>query len=621
MSESNNSALPLSRTDISVLLRSAWWALGISWQTNRRIMVGVGFLVTLLSFVPAGLAIAVRGLVNAVAAVIAEEVQDSQAILMWLGVGLGISLVETVGSYAYDYLFQRLHDDLNVRITTDILEHAARLDVGQFEDPQFQDVMERARQGAASRFSTFVAKTLRVFTNVVQMVSLTIILAAIEPLVAVVLVFVAIPFLFMQWRLAKSRYQMMFRRVTKQRWNGYFVNVLTNHHWVPEVKLLDLAPLLIRKYRALMEEFRDQNKEIYGRIFSGSAFFASLSSIAFYATFVRVALRVVAGGVTIGDVAVYGGAMGRLRFSLEQAIMNITDALENTLHITNLQTFLAIEPVVGKTVGSLVPAQNRGELDIQGISFSYPGADECVLDDISLRIEPGETVALVGQNGAGKTTLVKLIARLYDPTAGRILFDGVDSRQIPESALRNRVSFVFQQFGQYEATAAENIAYGNWREMLDRPDEIEQVAKLAKVDELIEKMPKGYDTFLGRAFGEYNLSGGQWQRIAVARAFARNAPLLILDEPTSNMDAKSEYRLFMRFRELAQGRTTILISHRFSTVSIADRILVMENGRIIEQGSHNELVALGGHYANLYDLHQRQMNLAGDNKGGAHQHG
>jgi len=610
MTTSNNSEMPLSRTDISVLLSSAWWALGITWDTNRKIMFGVGLLTIMLSFVPAALAVAVRGLVNAVAVVLDGTVHDSRVMVIWLGVGLGISLVETLGNYSYDYLFQRLSDDLNVRITTNILEHAGRLDVAHFEDPQFQDVMERARQGAASRFSVFVAKTLRVFTNVVQMITLTGILAAIEPLVAVVLVMVAVPYLFMQWRLAKSRYQMGFQRITKQRWNAYFVNSLTNNQWVPEIKLLDLAPLLTRKYRALMEEFRDQNKQIFGRIFAGSAFFAGLSTIAFYGTFLRVALRVVAGGVTIGDVAVYGGAMGRLRFSLEQAIMNITDALENTLHISNLRIFLAIEPVMGKTNGSIVPTSNRGELDIRGLSFCYPGATEPVLQDISLHINPGETVALVGQNGAGKTTLVKLIARLYDPTGGAILFDGVDSRNIPETELRNRVSFVFQQFGRYEATAAENIAYGNWRELLDNPEQIERVAKLAKVDELIEKMPKGYDTFLGRTFGEYNLSGGQWQRIAVARAFARNAPLLILDEPTSNMDAKSEYRLFTRFRELAQGRTTILISHRFSTVSIADRILVMENGRITEQGSHQELIALGGHYADLYDLHQRQMNLA-----------
>lgn len=600
----------LLKTDYRDLLQTARWTLKITRETSPRILLVLTLVTILVSVVPAGLAVAVRGLVNAVADALADPSVGTRLMLIWLAVGLLFTLLETVGNYAVDYLNQRLFDELNIRITGDILEHAADLDVSQFEDPEFQDIIERARQGAASRFATFVNNGLRSITHILQMVSLTVILMLIEPWVIVVLGIVAVPYLLFQWQLSEARYKMGFHRSTNHRWTYYFVSQLTNNQSVPEVKLLGIAPFLIRQFRKIMVDFRDENKQLYGRIFTGSSLFAGISTIAFYATFVRVVLRVVQGNITIGDVAVYGGAMARLRFSLEQAITAIAAVLENALHIANLRLFLETQPALLHG-GSVTEGHGPvGALDLQNVSFGYAGTDKQVLHDINFRIEPGETVAIVGRNGAGKTTLVKLLARLYAPDSGQIHFEGVEVSDWQTRALHKRIGFVFQKFGRYEASFANNIAFGNWDVLENNREAVEAIAKQASVDELSEKMPNGYDTMLGRMFGEHNLSGGQWQRVAIARAFARNASLLILDEPTSNMDAKAEYRIFSRFRELARGCTTILISHRFSTVRIADRILVLENGRIIENGSHEQLIALGGTYAQLYDLHTRQMNQA-----------
>jgi ATP-binding cassette subfamily B protein len=283
-----------------------------------------------------------------------------------------------------------------------------------------------------------------------------------------------------------------------------------------------------------------------------------------------------------------------------------------TLYIANIIEFLETRPTETSRLGDgdagvapSLPRLSREGIELRAVGFTYPGATQPALTDISLRIAPGETIALVGENGAGKTTLVKLIARLYDPSAGTILFDGADVRGLPRDALQQRIAFVFQGFGRYEASAADNIAYGDWQTLLGDRARVRAVAQAADVDAMIAALPRGYDTLLGRTFGERELSAGQWQKIAIARAFAREADLLILDEPTSNLDARAEHALFMQFRSLAKGRTTIIVSHRFSTVSMAHRIIVLEKGRIVESGTHAELLARAGNYADLYALQQR----------------
>jgi ATP-binding cassette subfamily B protein len=354
-----------------------------------------------------------------------------------------------------------------------------------------------------------------------------------------------------------------------------------------------------------MIEIRDQNRGKYLSGFLGASAIAVATSIAFYALFARVLRGFLAGALTIGDVAVFGTVGLRLRGALETAVLSVSGALGQTLYIANLREFLSLPSRPSGPPGR-TPATTRGEIEYRGVSFTYSGADAPALVDVSLRIRAGETVALVGRNGAGKTTLVKLLGRFYEPGAGSVAFDGTDVRELAGEYLRRRIAFVFQDPVPYEATAADNIAYGDWRRLLADRERVEQVARQAGVDRLIAALPRGYDTRLGRLFSEHDLSIGEWQQLAIARALAREASVLILDEPTASLDAVAEYELFKRFRELARGRTTILISHRFSTVRMADRIIVLARGRVVETGSHEELLAGGGYYAELYAAHARQ---------------
>ena len=596
-----------SYTNIRNLWSSARWALALTWSTSPRLTMGMIGSYLIQSLVLLGFALSGRGIVNAVVNYLNQATHNFYGLFFWIGIGLIVAVLDAVSRFSLRLFKQRLEDEIDLKITTDILSHADRLELSYFENPRFQDMMERARQNTANKVSQFMNSTLSAITNLIQAVSLIGLLVLIDYLIVLLMLPVAIPYLYYQWRLSKTRYHLEYSRATKRRWGQYFLMLFTNHLSVPEVKILGLGPYFKQKFGALMREFRDQDRKLYLRSFIISVVFSVISIAAAYTVFMRVALRVTRGGLTVGDVAIFGGAAIRLRASIENAIMAFTDALEQMLYISNLIDFLNIKPRINMNDG-LTTYTGLGEITVKQATFTYPGSNKPALKDISLSIKPGETIALVGENGAGKTTLVKLIARLYDPDEGSIWLDGVNIKELSIASLYNKISFVFQAFGRYEATAGENIAYGDLQQVMGNPEKIEQIARLAHVHNMIKKMPQGYDTMLGRTFGEFTLSEGQWQQIALARAFARDALLLILDEPTSNLDARSEYEVFSRFQEIAKGRTTILISHRFSTVSMADRILVMDKGQIVEQGSHQELIARGGHYASLYRLHLRQMD-------------
>jgi len=601
--------VPRGLANFRSLLVSARWAFQVSWSTSAPLVTASVALAVVEGLIPAALALTARGLVNTTAAAVRGGSSDVRALAGWLALGFSLTVLDGILRQANTLVTQRFRDDVNARVTADILHHASALDVAFFEDPRSQDVLQRAKDNPAERIARFVGAVIGCGSNAVQVAALLALLLAIEPLIILVVLLATLPYLRFQWRLATRQHALEMSRTTKRRWTAYFVSRLTDRGSIAEVRILGLASLLIDRFRKLMAEFRDQDRQLYVHGFAGSALFVVATTTAIYAMFVRVAYRVFIGKLTLGDLAIFGGATTRLRNTLESLILMLSAAMEQTLYIDNIIEFLSVRPAATGPAGSALPARHV-EIEFDDVSFTYPGSQERALDGVSLRIAAGETVAIVGENGAGKTTLVKLIARLYDPDAGRIVLNGVDLRELSREALQQRIALVFQGFGRYEASVADNIAYGDWRRMLDDRDGVRRVAQEAGVHEMIAALPHGYDTTVGRLFGEHDLSGGQWQKLAVARAFARDAALLILDEPTSNLDARAEYELFCRFRDLARGRTTIIVSHRFSTVSMASRILVMDRGRVVESGTHDELLALAGSYAELYHLHRRQMGRA-----------
>jgi len=591
-------------------LRRIRWAFDICRTTCPTLYAAFWLTALVGTVFPAGAALAVRGLVNAVNEGLADAAAFRQeAVYLWLLLGFAMTVGTVVTGSATRYLARRFEIDLHHRLHLDILRHTDAMAFARFEDPQFHDALRRAQESPETHVARCLASTLELLTKSVQVASLMAILFIIEPVLFLLLVPVGIPYLIFQWRLSRRQFEEIDARVEKHRWIDYYASVLGSEQQAAEIKLLGLAPLFIERARVLMAEFRDLRALYHRHEFLGNLAFALFSVVAIYLAMTRAAFSIVDGRLTIGDLAIYGSAAAQLRGLVEASIALLGSLRWDMLHIGNVRAFLALPPE-GERQAARVPAALSGGIVFRDVTFTYPGADQPTLSHLSFAIEPGETVALVGHNGAGKTTIAKLIARLHDPTGGAVLFDGVDVRDLDVAHLRREVTCLFQNFGRYAASAADNIAFGDWKRLVGDDARIEAVARAAGVHDLVSAMPQGYRTMLGRGFGQYEPSGGQWQQLAIARAMARDARILILDEPTANLDIDTEYRLFQHYRALAEGRTIVLISHRFSTVRMADRILVLDAGQIIESGSHDALMRLHGRYAALYDLHRRHLGAA-----------
>ena len=583
-----------------------------TWAVSKPLSIAMGVSSLLGALTPAGLALMSGAVVSDVEALLDSGAEASLApVLPWLLFGALLIMMSGLAQVVKTYAQDRLGDELGLVVSREVLDQASTLDLSFFERTEKQDVLSRATGYPGRSYLQFVSSVYTSASAAIEFVTLLGVMLWIHAVVTLALASVTIPFLLFRLRMAKLRFEIHRSRTTKRRQAGYHSSLLTNRAAVPFTKVFGLAPLLTERFATTMRELIDVDRDVYRKLAFGRGLMTVGYAIVFVVAAATVTAGALAGTLAIGALVTYLAAGLRFRGTALALVNSITNFTSRVFFVRDLHEFMEERPEIVDRE-ALTPPELTGDVELRGVSFHYPGTDQPVLQDLDLTIPAGQTVAIVGANGAGKTTLVKLIARLYDVDAGAVLLDGHDVRSLALRWLHDRIAYVGQGPVQFEATLEENLAFGDWRNLLGKSDEVYELSQRAGLDELVKELPDGMQTLLGRRFGQYDLSGGQWQRVAVARALARQAPLMILDEPTSNLDARSEYEMFRRFHELTRGRTTILVSHRFSTVRMADRIFVMDEGRIVEEGTHQELAAKGGVYAGLYEAHRMRFDADED---------
>ena len=576
------------------------------WTTNRQLTVALAVLTLLAGVLPAAMAWVGALIIDAVLAA-TKTLQDSgdssmtrvftlvaiEALIVaaLAGAQRGISLCQAL-----------LRAQLGQRVNVMILDKALTLDLAQFEDAEFYDKLTRARREASSRPLSLVIRTFGLAQNLVSLLSYGVLLVQFSPWAVSVLLFAGLPAFFAETKFSGEAFRLFRWRSPETRMQMYLETVLAREDHVKEVKLFGLGPLLLDRYRDIFHRLYKADRALAIRRDGWGFVLGLIGTLALYGAYAWIAVAAVASRITLGQMTMYLMLFRQGQSAVSAILTAIGGMYEDNLYLSTLYEFLET-PVAIPGAGNVRGSQPDDGVRFEGVSFTYPGASQPALTDIDLHILPGESLALVGENGSGKTTLIKLLTRLYRPDQGRILLDGMDLNDWQESALRQRIGVIFQDFSRYQFLLGENIGVGDVRHFGDQ-ERWREAAGKGMADSIVENMPAGYDTQLGKWFKDgQELSGGQWQKIALSRAFMREeADILVLDEPTAAMDAAAEARIFEHFRRLTQNRIAILISHRFSTVRMASQIIVIENGKIIERGSHQDLMQLNGHYAHLFSL-------------------
>ncbi|HRW75638.1 MAG TPA: ABC transporter ATP-binding protein, partial [Saprospiraceae bacterium] len=532
------------------------------------------------------------------------DTPDQSSLGLWqlVAIELGLVFLSDLLNRAINLVDSLLGDLVSNQTSFELIRHAATLDLFQFENPEFYDKLERARRQTTGR-TVLISQILTQVQDVVSILALGAGLIVFNPWLILILIIAVLPAFLGESYFNQQSYSLTRSWTPERRELDYLRFIGASDQTAKEVKIFGLADFIANRFKELAHRYFLANRRIAVRRAGWGAALGLISTVAYYGAYVLIIQQTVAGLITIGTLTFLAGSFDRMRGLLQGLMGRFSTIAEAALYLQDLFDFFAIQPEIDSPADPRpFPVPVRIGFAFENVSFQYPGTDKWVLRDLTFTIHAGEKVALVGENGAGKTTLVKLLARLYEPTEGRILLDGHDLREYDLATLRDHVGIIFQDFQRFSLPAGENIAVGNIGQLHDQ-SRIENSAAKSLADEVIRELPKGYEQVLGRRFADsVDLSGGQWQKIALARAYMRDAQLLILDEPTSALDARAEHEVFIRFAELIAGRSAVLISHRFSTVRMADRIVVLQHGTIIEIGSHDELMAENGLYAELFRL-------------------
>ena len=586
--------------------------LRLVWAAQPAYVVGILFLRVARAGVPLVVLWIAKLIIDEVVAAMgiaaAGGAVDWTRLWQLLALELVVAAVGEALSRLSALLESLLGDLFANRTSVMLLRHAATLDLEQFEDAETYDMLERARRQTVGRIALFT-QLLATLQDLITLVSLAVALVVYVPWLLVLLVVAVLPSLLGETHFASLGYSLLYSWTPERRQLDYLRYIGASDVSVKELKLFGLSDFIVDRYDRLADDFYLANRSLAIRRSIVSTLLSVLGTLGYYGAYaVIIYLTVIgyespAGVFTIGVLTFLAGSFRQSRDLIQRVLLSLSQVFEQSLYLDDLFTFLSIQPSIHNKPGSPpVPRPFRSGFVFEDVGFRYPGSERWALRHVSFTLGPGERIALVGENGAGKTTLVKLLARLYDPDEGRILLDGMDLREYDVDSLRRNIGVIFQDFVKYDFPVRDNIAVGDIAQREDEPA-LESAAERSLADSVVKRLEHGMDQMLGRRFeGGVSLSGGEWQKVALARAYLRDAQLLILDEPTAALDARAEYEVFLRFSELTKGRMAVLISHRFSTVRMADRILVLQGGELVEEGTHESLVADGGLYAELFQL-------------------